>query len=260
MIRIDKHPFRQFGPATRAAFNCAAIVLCSAFFCCVVSADETPQAQPPSMSVRHCEDFAVNGQGDAAAWADCDWTAMNRRPDSPHDYTARFKMLYSDTGVYVLFDGTDAKLTATMKEDFMDLWHEDVYECFFWTAEKHPVYFEYEISPLGYELPILVPNLDGKFLGWRPWHYEGDKKIQKHVSATGGENASLATVTAWRAEVFIPYRVLEPLKNVPPRPGTRWRANFYRMDYDNGKKSGWDWARVGPSFHEYQKFGTLLFK
>ncbi len=104
-------------------------------------------------------------------------------------------MLYSATGVYVLFDGTDAMLTATMKEDFLDLWNEDVFECFFWTDEKHPVYFEYEISPLGYELPILVPNLDGRFLGWRPWHYDGDRKIRKQVSATGGTNVSMSKVT-----------------------------------------------------------------
>ncbi|NLH16473.1 MAG: hypothetical protein GX455_07840, partial [Phycisphaerae bacterium] len=45
-----------------------------------------------------------------------------------------------------------------------------------------------------------------------------------------------------------------------PKPGTRWRANFYRVDYDDNKSIGWDWARVGPSFHEYDKFGTLVFE
>ena len=32
-----------------------------------------------------------------------------------------------------------------------------------------------------------MPNLDGKFLGWRPWHYEGDRKTRKATSAVGGE-------------------------------------------------------------------------
>jgi hypothetical protein len=31
------------------------------------------------------------------------------------------------------------------------------------------------------------------------------------------------------------------------------------MDYDQGKTTQWDWAPVGASFHEYQKFGELLF-
>ncbi|WP_372897444.1 carbohydrate-binding family 9-like protein, partial [Stieleria sp.] len=177
-----------------------------------------------------------------------------------HDYTSRIKMLYSATGVYVLFDGSDQTLTATMNEDFMDLWNEDVYECFFWPHEENPVYFEYEISPLGFELPLLIPNLDGRFLGWRPWHYEGDRKIQKAVSASGGKNESMATVTGWRAEVFIPYALLKPLRNLPPEAGTRWRANFYRVDYDGQKTTQWDWARVGESFHEFKKFGTLVFQ
>ncbi len=224
------------------------------------AADEAAQSARPTMKVTRCDDFTVNGKGDAAAWQKADWVDLQRRPGAQHDYTARIKMLYSETGVYVLFDGTDSRLTATMQEDFADLWNEDVYECFFWTDERHPIYFEYEISPLGYELPILVPNMDGTFLGWRPWHYEGDRRIQKAVSATGGDNTSHAEVTGWRAEVFMPYAVLAPLQNVPPKPGSKWRANFYRMDYDGGRKTQWDWARVGPSFHEYQKFGTVVFE
>jgi 3-hydroxyisobutyrate dehydrogenase-like beta-hydroxyacid dehydrogenase len=40
-------------------------------------------------------------------------------------------------------------------------------------------------------------------------------------------------------------------------------ARFYEeiaKDYDGGKQSSWDWSRVGPSFHEFQKFGTLVFE
>lgn len=223
-----------------------------------VSADDAPGR--PQISVRRCDDFTITGTGNASFWQATEWVNLNRRGKGQLDYTARFKMLYSTTGVYVLFDGTDSTLTATMQEDFLDLWNEDVFECFFWTNESDPVYFEYEISPLGYELPILVPNLEGKFLGWRPWHYEGNRRIQKKVSAQGGQNASGAAVSGWRAEVFIPYELLKPLRNVPPVPGTQWRANFYRVDYDDKKTTAWDWSRVGPSFHDIQNFGTLEFE
>ena len=225
-----------------------------------LTADDTVRSTPPKLTVKHCVDFKVNGKGDAVAWSSADWTSLTRRANGKHDYTARFKMLYSAKGVYVLFDGSDQTLTATMQEDFLHLWKEDVFECFFWTDEKHPVYFEYEISPLGYELPILVPNLNGRFLGWRPWDYEGSRTIQKGVSATGGKNTSMGIVTGWRAEVFIPYDLLKPLRNVPPESGTHWRANFYRVDYDDNKVTGWNWARVGASFHEFENFGTLVFE
>jgi hypothetical protein len=213
----------------------------------------------PQLTVKRSEDFEVNGSGDSAAWRQAEWVPLRKRQPDGHPFETRFKMLYSDTGVYFLMDGTDRKLTSTMNEDFMDLWNEDVYEVFLWTDERYPVYFEYEISPLNHELPILIPNFGGRFLGWRPWKYEKDRLIRKATSVTGGPKQSGATVEGWRAEFFIPYALLNPLQNVPPKPGTRWRANFYRMDHDDGKRTQWEWARVGSSFHEYQKFGELIF-
>ncbi len=212
-----------------------------------------------TLHVRPTDDFQVTGDGSAAAWKDVAWEPLARRDGGTLSYDARFKLLHSRQGLYVLMNGSDATLTATMNEDFMDLWNEDVFEFFLWTDERYPVYFEYEISPLNRELPILIPNFDGKFLGWKPWHYEGDRKTRKATTVSGGEKRSQATITGWTAEVFVPYKLLEPLKNVPPKPGTRWRANFYRVDYDDSRPTQWDWARVGPSFHEFDRFGTLIF-
>ncbi len=114
------------------------------------------------------------------------------RRGNGHDYTTRVKLLYSSTGVYVLADMTDNKITATMTEDFLDLWNEDVFEFFFWPDERQTIYFEYEISPLGVELPIMIPNVDGQFLGWRPWHYEGPRKIQKEPLPSREERSAPA--------------------------------------------------------------------
>ena len=220
---------------------------------------KTQNEARPALQVRTTDDFEVTGTGEHAAWRQTDWTSLSRREPDGHPYQSRFKMLYSSTGLYFLMEGSDRKLTATMNEDFKDLWTEDVFEVFLWTDERYPVYFEYEISPLTRELAILVPNLGGKFLGWRPWHYERNRVIRKATSTIGGPKESHASIEGWRAEFFIPYALLTPLQNVPPGPGMRWRANFYRMDHDDGRTTGWDWARVGKSFHEYEKFGDLLF-
>lgn len=82
------------------------------------AADQPESSAPPKLTVKHCDDFKVNGRGDAEAWNTADWTPLSKRPNGKHDYTAQFKMLYSATGVYVLFDGSDRTLTATMQEDF----------------------------------------------------------------------------------------------------------------------------------------------
>lgn len=223
-----------------------------------VQKEEKPAAR--EMKVKATDDFDLTGDGSAAAWKKAAWEPLHRRTKDGDGYDTRIKVLYSKKGVYVLMDGKDKKITSTLKEDFANLWEEDVFEVFLWTDERDPVYFEYEISPLNYELPILVPNLGGKFLGWRPWHYTGGRKTRKATAAVGGALKSGGDVTGWRAEVFIPYELLAPLRNVPPKAGTKWRANFYRNDYDDGKKMAWDWARVGNDYHEFAKFGTLIFE
>ena len=152
----------------------------------------------PRLSVKPVDDFEVTGTGEHAAWKQAEWVALRRRQPEGHPYDSRFKMLYSKTGLYFLMDGTDRKLTATMNEDFMDLWNEDVFEVFLWTDERYPVYFEYEISPLNRELAILVPNFGGQFLGWRPWHYEKDRLTRKatqhrrRTEAVAGRDSGLA--------------------------------------------------------------------
>src|SRR5437868_10492437 len=173
-------------------------------------------AQPPglasgesrpcvSLTVRKTEDFEVSGDGSNAAWARAPWNALTRRQEDGHPYEARFKILYSTTGLYVLMDGTDAKLTTTSRKDYEHLWEEDVYEAFFWPDRAAPLYIEYEISPMNAELPLLVPNNRGGFMGWLPWHYEGGRKARKATSAVGGPKKPGAAVKGWSAEFFLPF-------------------------------------------------------
>ncbi len=214
---------------------------------------------PPEITVGQAEDFDITGDGVAQAWERAEWVPLQPRGSGGLKYETRVKLLYSTTGLYVLMDGSDSLITATMTEDFLDLWHEDVFEVFLWTDEAYPVYFEYEISPLGYELPILIPNFEGEFLGWRPWHYEAERLTRHATTTLDGPRESGASITGWRAEVFIPWELLKPLQNVPPRPGSVWRANFYRVDYDSGTPTSWYWSAVSGTFHEFRRFGVLRF-
>jgi hypothetical protein len=228
----------------------------------LIAGVQVPAVVPmPTITVKSTGDFEVTGNGSNPAWTKTDWVALHRRQPDGLPYESRFKVLYSATGLYVLMDGTDRKLTTTGRADFENLWEEDVYEACFWPDESEPLYFEYEISPLNHELPILVPNNGGAFMGWRPWHYENDRRTRKATAATGGAKEPGAAVQGWSAEFFVPYALFRGLKNQPPKSATRWRANFYRMDYDGDPKgTQWDWSRVGASFHEYQKFGVLVFE
>ena len=217
------------------------------------------KADPGSVTVKKCQDFKVSGDGKSENWNKTEWINIPQRTSTSEIYNTKAKVLYSEKGIYFLFDCEDKKLTSTMKADNLNLWEEDVVEVFLWTDENFPVYFEYEISPLNYELPIIVPNYKGSFLGWLPWNYVGDKKTQHATSATGGKKKSGGIVKGWTAEFFIPYKLLAPLNQVPPASGTKWRANMYRIDYDNGMKS-FSWQKTEKTFHDYNKFGTFIFE
>ena len=204
-------------------------------------------------------DFEITGDGNTQNWETVKWVTLTQRKKMGMVYQTQIKLLYSDAGIYCLFKCDDKKITATLKGDFLNLYNEDVVEVFFWTDEKMPVYFEYELSPLNYELPILVPNNNGDFFGWRPWHYEGDRRTRHATHININKKNAAGEVTSWTAEFFIPFALLKPMSNVPPKKGTQWRANFCRIDYDSGT-STWSWQKTRNNFHDYEKFGTLLFE
>jgi len=212
------------------------------------------------IKVKQVDDFALTGLGDALAWAKADWHSLVPVGGAGDGQATRFQCVWSATGLYFFFDCADKKLTSSGLGDFDDLYLEDVVEIFLWPEEAHEIYFEYEISPFGAELPLLVSNRAGQFMGWRPWHYQGERETRRAASVRGGVKAPQETITAWAAEFFIPFALLKGLGNVPPISGTHWRANMYRIDYDSGPPAQSAWCdRTGPNFHNFHEFGHLIF-
>jgi hypothetical protein len=221
---------------------------------CTLSAQPVTNPSDHVIPVIHCSDFNLTGDGTEPEWNSAQWIALNpKQPVLAHE--TQFKILYSGSGIYCLYKCHDSTIVSTLKGDFLDIYREDVVEAFLWTDERFPVYFEYELSPMNYELPIMVPNYDGNFNGWRPWRYEG-KRLTRHA-VNIKENPS-GSGKSWTAEFFIPYALLNPIVSKPPVKGSRWRANFYRIDYDHGKTE-WCWQPVPETFHDYKLFGTLEF-
>lgn len=212
------------------------------------------------MKISLVDDFEVTGDGSAPAWQGIPWEPLVRVGDGRAAYATRAGILWSKTGLYFLVDCEDSRLTCTMTRDCDDLFREDVVEVFLWPDEAHPVYFEYEISPLNVELPILVSNHDGIFHGWLPWHYNGKRRVRHATAVRGGSKEQGAQVTGWSTEFFIPFELMTGLGNTPPHPGSRWRANIYRIDYDAGSASHWAWhPETAQRFHDFRQFGVLEF-
>jgi len=218
-----------------------------------------------TLLIKKTSDFKVNGEGTAANWNSANWfdiTVQNgpKQTVPGKQFPTRVKIMYSEKGIYFLFDCTDKKLTSTILEDFGALFKEDVVEVFLWPDTSVPIYLEYEVSPLNYELAILVPNIKGRPQGWKPWFYDEHNRVQHETSAQGGQKKSMASVEGWQAEFFIPYVLMNPIVQAPPKSGEKWKGNFYRIDYDNKETAYYSWQKTSGSFHDFKKFGTLIFE
>lgn len=150
------------------------------------------------LQVKKTDDFTIDGKGTAESWSKAKWITVSpitmAEEEAPAELVTKAKVLYSETGIYFLFQCEDQTLTATMDADFMRLWEEDVVEVFLWPDETAPAYFEYELSPLNFELPLLISNKDENFHSWRPFTYSGEKRTRHKTSVTGGEKESGASV------------------------------------------------------------------
>lgn len=209
--------------------------------------------------IRKSADFDITGDGSAAAWQKTGWISIPLLDTSKSSYETKVKLLYSATGIYCLYFCEDRKLTATMQQDFMDLWNEDVIEIFLQPDEKKTAYLEYELSPLNYELPLVIFNEGGKLNSWIPFHYDGRRKTRHATSIRGGERKAHAAADSWTAECFIPYDLMKPVLDKPPVSGATWKGNLYRIDYDQGETL-WALNRNSGDFHEYRNFGDFYFE
>jgi hypothetical protein len=205
-------------------------------------------------------DFSLDGKGGHPNWSKATWNPLQQIDSGVAGYTTQFKVLYSPSGIYVLFHGNDRVITTGCTEDFADLFNGDVFEVFLHPEPTIPLYFEYEINALDRELVLLIPNINGNLMGWRPWHYEGSRRVRKLVHVDGGTAVAGATIQSWSAELYFPFELLRPLDNVPPARGTSWRANFCRLDYDTGRMIKWSWSPIQISFHEFRAYKTITFQ
>ncbi|HZG24997.1 MAG TPA: carbohydrate-binding family 9-like protein [Chitinophagaceae bacterium] len=240
--------------------NKSVLVLLLAFVWLACSVVNKSYGQPGPLIVRKCSDFTITGKATDSQWNKTTWQVLSKLDSGGKTYASKFRVLYSSKGIYLNFYGEDNKITTRFDEDFQNLFQGDVFEVFFHPDPQTPLYLEYEINQLNKELVLLVPNLNGRAQGWLPWHYENQRRVTKAVQVEGGKMELNGTIAAWNVELFFPYNLFSPLPNTPPVSGTTWNANFYRLDYDSGKMIKWSWAPIEKSFHEFKKFGQIMFE
>ena len=126
------------------------------------------------------------------------------------------------------------------------LYQEEVVEVFVDPVGDLECYFEIEVNPLNAILEVVQRRTRSGYAKDFAWRCDGLR------------TAVQRTATGWCAELAIPFHSLVA---TPPNPGTRWRANFCRIDRPPGvgrELSAWSPPGRG-SFHTPERFGWVEF-
>jgi len=170
----------------------------------------------------------------------------NQQGDEPGQPT-EVRILRLQDQLIIEFDCTDRTVAATLTRRDGPLWQEDVVEVFLDPIGDGLSYFEIEVNPLNTICDLVLRR---SLSGWKKefaWDCEG-LRTETRTLAHG-----------WSARLQVPFLSIAPSI---PAPGSRWRANFARIDYESvgGSRELTAWSPTyRPSFHSPAYFGWLEF-
>lgn len=172
-----------------------------------------------------------------------------------------FRILAAPDALHLRIVCAATRLTCRMENDGDPLYLEDVVEVFLGPAGRDPaVYLEYEVSPRGRDLLLLVAcERDGTRSAWRPWALGPDRRPSPRVRTRGGPAVHGGRVRGWTADIRLPWALCAGLGG-RPAPGAEWRGNVFRIDHAGGAPAHAAWAALDrAAFHQPARFGRIRF-
>ncbi len=205
----------------------------------------------------------LDGQMTETAWQSAALLGPFVDNDTGHGAVERtvVRACYDAEALYLGWQVFDRDIQATLTARDSRFWEEEVVE-FFLAIDELEEYFELQWNPLGGVFDAIIHNpLDdkGRSKGIKGnWDYTAPgMRSQVRVRGTVADDSDADTL--WTVEVRIPFR---DLGVGTPKPGTQWRANFYRFNRGGGRpveKQAWNPTR-DPSFHQPSQFGVIVFR
>jgi hypothetical protein len=158
------------------------------------------------------------------------------------------RLVWTATEWRVLFCCADTMPWATITARDGELFKEETVEIFFDPVGDLESYYEIEVNPLGTEMDIVFRRSRSGYKGDWAWDCAGLRTLAKIVP--GG----------WNVELAIPFASVAET----PSAGTKWRANFCRIDRPSRDGSvpreltAWS-PPMRETFHTQERFGVVEF-
>jgi hypothetical protein len=157
--------------------------------------------------------------------------------------------VYTADSLYLRYDAPYTELTTFEPPRFdserVGLWDRDVVEVFIGTdPDNEKIYYEFEVAPTNEKLDLIIsPEIPAveKRLEWKS-DWESFVKVD-YAKKT------------WTTVMRIPLKALHPQG---ASAGTRWRANFYRIDRAQQAFLAWN-PTLTRTYHTPERFGWMEF-
>ena len=152
--------------------------------------------------------------------------------------STRVALAYDEKGLYLFWslDNWDAsgRYRAQTENNTWEIWNDDALLSWFQNPENQ-------------QLSLIVENTLGKQTFTADNERIPEPGIRRVVRENGSGGATI--------EEFVPWRALGVEQM--PKPGSRWRANFYRTMPT--LKEECQWTRAEHQFYDQAQWGTLVF-
>jgi hypothetical protein len=224
---------------------------------------------------------AIDGNLSDAAWQAAPWTEyfsdiegdIHPRPR----YHTRVKMLWDDRYLYIAAEMEEPHVWAYVENHDEVVFHDNDFEVFINPDNDARHYFEIEINAIQTVFDLFLPepyrNGGGALVSWDA------TGLKKAVRINGTLNHPGDTDRGWTVEYAIPIASIS-MGNGPetPRPGSLWRINFSRVEWDTDVRDGkyikrvdslthrplpehnWVWSPQGViNMHFPERWGYLFF-
>jgi hypothetical protein len=206
----------------------------------------------------------INADWNKPQWKDTEAIELNNSMGEVPAFrpVVKAKMLYDNENIYVIFKVEDRFIRCVTKDVNGPVCEDSAVELFFSPDEDAPEkYFNLETNCGGTPLMFynIIPRKDFKILD--PADIQ---QIEISHSLPQIINPEIAGPVTWTIEYRIPVSLLKKYSNVTqPKPGSVWKANFYKCADKTSNIHYLTWAHVTndqPDFHLPQFFGDIKFE
>ncbi|MCD6499805.1 MAG: carbohydrate-binding family 9-like protein [Deltaproteobacteria bacterium] len=227
-----------------------------------VSGTARSESKPPRRYVvrKATGPIVLDGKAREADWQKAPFTELfvNSMNGSAMPLKTRAKMLWDDKNLYVFFDCEDPDVWAAIKKHDGALWTQEMVELMIDADGNGATYIELQANAAGAIFDSYLPRYRQNQNDW-----ESGMKVA--VSVQGTLNKKGDKDKGWTVELALPLTSVVGRSKakvaIPPKSGTTWRANMFRMDVPKGRaRMAMAWSPpLKGDFHVLNRFGALVF-